>query len=577
MTSSILEVIPHSAYEYEAISTQRYQRNLLRGQNHICINPVTLTTVQAKNTSIGVEAFTSLQTQLKDVQVLHKGVISADTNIYESLLRRHLEAKSVRGGKEVHAHMVRFGFEPDTYVTTLLITLYGKCGSLEDARHMFDKMSERNLVSWTAMITGYAQHGSGKEALLLFCQMQSAGEKPNPFTFGSVLCACTQIQALEEGKQVHACILKGLVKSNIIVLNALIDMYLKCRCIEDARKVFDKMPEQAIVSWNAMITGYAREGISREGLALFQLMETAGVKPNTFTFTSILSICSSLEALEHGKQVHACIVKSGLQSATSVGNALVDMYGKCGGLGEACRVFTRLPEQSVILWNSLISGYVKQGHCKEAFHIFEQMQGANTSPDQFTFATVLSVCADLALLDKGKQFHACIIKGRFGLNVVLGTALIDMYAKCGSIVDAWQVFDRMPQLDLISWNAMITGYAKHGNGRQALCLFKQMECTGMKPNHSTFIGILLGCSHSGLVDEGWYHFKSMSEDHDIMPRAEHYTCIVDLLGRAGCLDEAHELINNMPVEPDAAVWGALLGACSIHVNFVLICQCGNTN
>eukprot|EP01018_Ginkgo_biloba_P032910 Gb_35636 [translate_table: standard] len=545
------------------LSNQKNWKDLFCGKMHMCSGSFPSTAIQVGKDSVRVRRLDN-ETKRKE-----PGNIWVKSNSYESLLRRCVGMKSLMDGKIIHSHMIRTGFKPDIYLTTMLLTMYAKCGNVGYARQLFDKMSEPNLVSWTAMIAGYAQHGRSEDALSLFYHMQLAGERPNQFSFGSVLRACAKLAALEQGKQVHASIIKTFVESNVIVWNTLVDMYVKCQCLFDARRIFDEMPERSVVSWTTMIAGYAREGFGKDGLALFHEMETSGVKPNHYTFTSVLSACSSVAALDQGKQVHARILKTGVQLTVAVGNALVDMYGKCGNLMDARQIFDGLPERSLISWNTLISGYAKQGHSKEAFHMLEQMQQVYMKPDHFTFASVLSVCASLAAIGKGRQVHAHIIKRAFELNVVLGTALIDMYAKCGDIVDARQVFDKMPQLDLVSWNAMIAGYGKHGLGKEAIRLFSQMDLAGMQPNHSTFVGILVACSHAGLVNEGWHYFYSMSREHCIMPRAEHYACMVDVLGRAGCLGEAVDLINNMPVELDAVVWGALLGACSVHGNLEL--------
>eukprot|EP01018_Ginkgo_biloba_P026308 Gb_39300 [translate_table: standard] len=491
------------------------------------------------------------------------------TDFYDSLLRGDLHIETPAQVKPVHAHVIKIGFEGDIVIETKLVTLYTKCGRIEDARHVFDKIRERDVVLWTAMITGYASHGFGQEAFTLFYQMQGIGQKPNPFTFSSVLRACAGLESLQQGKQVHACILKFRAQFGLVVASALIDMYTKCGSTEDARRLFDQMNQKNVVTWTTMIAGYAQHGCGEKALVLFNQMRQVGMEPNPFSFSIVLRACASSQTPEQGKQVHADITKSGFESNIVLGNALVDMYAKCGSIHDAREAFNKMPQLDVVSWNAMIAGYGKLGWGKEAFHLFERMQREGMKPNHYTFASVLSTCARLAAFEHGKQIHAYIIRSGFELNVVLGNALVDTYAKSGSIEYARNVFDRMSLRVLVSWSTMIAGYARHGHGKEALRLFEEMLLLGMKPDYITFVGVLSACSHAGLVDEGWHYFNSMSQDHCITPRPEHYACMVDLLGRAGHLDEAHDLINKMSVEPDASFWGALLGACRVQVNLEL--------
>eukprot|EP01018_Ginkgo_biloba_P002905 Gb_17321 [translate_table: standard] len=385
-------------------------------------------------------------------------------------------------------------------------------------------------------------------------------------TYCSLLQTFIDMKALGEGKRVHTHMIETGFEPDVYLDTKLVIMYAKCGCPQDARHVFDKMPTRNLVSWTAMIAGYAQHGCGAEALTLFHLMQGEGMKPNQFTFASVLKACATVSGLEQGKQVHTSIIKTGFESNVFVGCALIDMYAKAGSLICARQVFDEMPKLNAVSWNAMIAGYVKHGYGNQAFHIFRQMHLVGLNSDQATFASVLDICARLAALEQGKQIHAHIIRCRFESNVLVGNALVDMYAKCGSIDYACQVFDKMHQRDVVSWTAMVAGYGRHGRGWEAIKVFEQMQCAGVKPNHITFVGVLAACSHAGLVDEGWYYFDSMSRDYCIRPTAEHYACMVDLLGRAGHLDKAHDLINKMPFEPDAAVWGALLGASRVHVN-----------
>eukprot|EP01018_Ginkgo_biloba_P038447 Gb_32439 [translate_table: standard] len=518
-----------------------------------------------------------------------------DSDTYARLLQECIESKSLVNGKCIHARMIKHGFKRRTFVANHLLEMYAKCrslldarhlfnkmckrdgfswnrmiagyvqsGEMDNARHLFDRMPERNGVSWNTMITGYSRHGNSEESLKLFWLMHRTGMRPSQFTFASILRVCARLMRREEGNQIHADIIRVGFESNVFVGCALVDMYAKCENIDDARQLFDRMPERDEVSWNAMIAAYARHERGEEALKLFLQMQHAGTKPNQFTFSNVLSICAGFPALEWSKQLHGYIVRTGFESNVFVGNALVDMYAKCGSIEDAYQVFNNMPEQDVVSWNAMIGAYAQNGDGVEALKLFCEVEWTDVKPDKFMFASVLSACASLAALEHGKHIHGSIIRTGFGLDAFVSSTLVDMYAKCGSVEDARQVFDNMPEQDLVSWTAMIGGYAQNGCGKQALELYEMMLGKIMKPNYVTFVGVLSACSHAGLVDEGRHYFNSMSRDHCITPRAEHYGCMIDLLGRAGCLDEAEDLINNMPFKPNAIVWGALLGACRIH-------------
>eukprot|EP01018_Ginkgo_biloba_P011676 Gb_36231 [translate_table: standard] len=431
--------------------------------------------------------------------------------------------------------------------------------------------------------------------------MQRMCGKPSNFTFARVLKACASLAALEQGKQVHVYIIKTGFESDAFVGSTLVDMYAKCGSVQSARKVFDETPKQHVVSWNAMIAGYAHGGNGEDALKLFCEIHQVGMKPTRITFAGVLSACASLAAVEQGKQVHTFIIKTGLEadilvttrvdmvksswtrnagpclytkrkfkSNVFVGNALVDVYAKCGSMKEARQPFDEMTERNTISWHAMIAGYSQNAQAEEALDLFFQMVWTDVKPDQFTFASILSACAILTTLEKARQVQAHILKiGYSESDVVLGNTLIDMYAKCGSVECARKVFNKMPKLDIVSWTAMIVGYGQHGNGKEALLLFEEMQRAGMKPKHVTFIGVLVACSQVRLVDEGRHYFDSMDREYGMLTREEHYACIVDLLGRAGHLDEAQDFISKMPFEPGPLVWWIMLGACRIHNNLEL--------
>jgi len=492
--------------------------------------------------------------------------INFKTLDYCSMLQECTDTKQL---EQLHAEILKNALYRNKFFTTKLVGLYAMLGSMEDARKVFDRIRKRDVFLWNVMIRGYAKKGPYEEAIALYAQMQEAGMKPNNFTFSCVLTACACLLALEQGKWVHDDITRADSEFDVYVANALLNMYCKCGSLEDARQVFDKMSERDVVSWNAMIVGHAQNGCAGEALRFLSKMRTENIMPNSATMVSVLPACAQLAALQQGKCIHAYIIRVGFDLDVVVVTSLVDMYAKCGSVEIACRLFEKMGRRDLVSWNAMISGYVQNGYSGKVLALFKQMQQTGTRPDTFTVVSVLTACAYLGSLQQGKWIHGYVIRRGFELNVFVGTALIDMYAKCGGLEFASEVFDKMSGRDLFAWNAIIAAYGRHGHGEAALAVFSRMLETGLRPNHITFTHVLSACSHAGLIDKGWHYFNLMSRDYCITPRLEHYACIVDLLGRAGHLDEAIDFIKKMPLQPDAIVWGALLAACRIHCNIEL--------
>jgi pentatricopeptide repeat protein len=441
------------------------------------------------------------------------------------------------------------------------------------------------------------KRGTPKEAIAVLYQMNKPNIPADSKTYGFLLQACAKHESLTEGKLLHTLIVKSVSQHDVFVGNNLISMYIKCGDMKDAMNVFDRIPQRNVVSWTALISGYVQRGYGKEAMRLFNKMVGKGVKPNQFTLSTVVKACASNAYLEQGKQAHNYIIKMGFESDVVVQTALVHMYARCGSFEDARHVFDKMSERStrtwnamitghaqnrdmkkalklfyemserdVVSWTAVIAGYAQNGYGDESLNVFNQMRKTGMKSDSFIMGSVLSACADLAALELGRQFHAYVVQSGFAMDIVVGSALVDMYAKSGSMEDACQVFDKMPQRNEVSWNSIITGCAQHGRGNDAVLLFEQMLQAGIKPNEISFVGVLSACSHTGLVNEGRGYFNLMTQNYGIVPDVSHYTCMIDLLGRAGCLDEAENFINGMPVEPDVSVWGALLGACRIHGN-----------
>ncbi|XP_057873036.2 pentatricopeptide repeat-containing protein At3g24000, mitochondrial-like [Cryptomeria japonica] len=492
-----------------------------------------------------------------------------NSTTFASVLTACAKMGVLEQGMEIHESIKDKEILLDVVVSTALVDMYAKCGRTDKALVLFDNMPQRNVVTWTAMIAGYAQNGFAEKALETFKQMQLAGVKPNATTFASILPACAKMGALEQGMDIHQNIIERGFSSDIIVGNALVDMYAKCAGIDKARELFDRMPQRDVISWNSVIAGYAQNGFIKKAIETFKQMQLAGLKPHSSTFATILPACAKMGALEQGMDIHQNIVEGGFLSYIVVGNALVDMYSKCGSIDKARELFDRMPQKDVISWTAMIAGYAQNGLAEKALETFKQMQLAGVKPNSTTFVSILPACAKMGALEQGMNIHQSIMEESFLSDITVGNALVDMYAKCGSIDKARDLFDRMPQRDIISWNAMISGYAQNGFCKDALKIFELMKLSETRPDIISYTSVLWACGHAGLVDEGCTCFNHMSNPYCIAHTIDHYVCMVDLLGRAGYLEDTLKFIIKMPIKPVVVVWTCFLGACRSHLNIGL--------
>lgn len=425
-------------------------------------------------------------------------------------------------------------------------------------------MPQKDVVSWNTMIAAFARNGYGKEALDLFHTMKTEVLKPDKITFLCALDACTVLAGLKEGQEIHCALFDIGYEQDMMVGTALINMYGKCGSLHDARNVFHKMPHRDAVAWNAIISTCSQNGDGKKALDFFQQMQLEGVRPDKVSFLCVLDACVTIPALEKGQYIHAVIVDSGYEQDVTVGNTLLNMYGKCKSLYNAVNLFVRILHKNIVTWNAMIAVFSQNMHGKEALDLFVQMQLEGTKPDKVTLVCVLDACASLASLKDGQDIHMTIVSGRYEQDVALGNALIDMYGKCGNLWEARNVFDRMHHHDVVSWTVMIASFSRNGLDMEALDLFYQMQFEGFKPDKTTFICILITCSRAGWVDEGRHFFVSMNKDCGIQHNGDHYVSMIDLLSRSGKLDEAEDLIENMPLEKLGLAWLCLLGAYKIH-------------
>ncbi|ONK57631.1 uncharacterized protein A4U43_C09F2480 [Asparagus officinalis] len=541
---------------------------------------------------------------LTSLQALHAQILKTHFSSQTFILNRLIDSYSKCGSLE-HARKL-FDAIPqrNTFSWNAVISAFTRAGNLEEARQLFLAMPDPDQCSWSSMVSGFAQHARFEEALDFFESMHGDDFYMNSYSLSSALSASAGLMDLSAGVQIHGLVSKLSLACDVFMGSALVDMYSKCRCPFDAQRVFEEMPEKNVVSWNSLITCYEQNGPVSEALVLFVSMMECGNEPDEKTFASVVSACATLAAIREGTQLHARTIKfDKFRNDLVLSNALVDMYAKCSRIREAKMVFDRMQvrcivsetsilsgyarsamvkdarsmlsgmmEKNIIAWNALIAGYTQSGEDEEALRMFLQLKRQSIGPTHYTFGNVLNACANLADLQLGLQAHGHVLKHgfRFGdgleRDIFVGNSLVDMYLKNGSTDEAVKVFESMIQRDRVSWNAMIVGYAQNGCGVEALNIFKRMLSSEEKPDNVTMIGVLSGCSHAGLVDEGRQYFKSMTGDYGLVPSRDHYACMVDLLGRAGHLEEVERFIKEMPIEPDSIIWSSFLASCRTHGN-----------
>ncbi|KAM0947581.1 putative tetratricopeptide-like helical domain superfamily [Dioscorea sansibarensis] len=430
--------------------------------------------------------------------------------------------------KQTHAMLIKLSHFQDNYISGSLIKHYSNpnLNSFTTALKVFDHVPQPHVFLWNSLIRACIDNNHPYQAILAYHHMMLQGSIPNNYTFPLVLNACNAAEAIEEGKQFHAHFIKQGLGGDKYIKSAAIQMYGACRMMVEAKRMLTSCSDSAC--WNAMIDGYVKNGDLIAAKELFDVMP-----------------CRNIRSW----------------------NAMISGYARNGKVDEAKKLFDDMPQRDGVSWSAIINGYVQCGCFTDALEMFRWMLKEGVAIDKFVLSSALTACANVCALEQGRWIHAYIDRNFKQLDPVLGASLVDMYAKCGHLDLASEVFKKIQQhKQVFSWNAMISGFAIHGQAEQALELFALMQKENVKPNAITFIVVLNACAHTGLVDEGYKHINSMEKDFGITPRTEHYGCMVDLLGRAGLLEEAESMINSMPMKPNAAVWGALLGACRIHGN-----------
>ncbi|CBI28186.3 unnamed protein product, partial [Vitis vinifera] len=443
-------------------------------------------------------------------------------------------------GFQLHSRILKCGLDCEVFVGNALITMYSRCCRLVEAR----------------------RGNSGLEAILVFLEMLKEGMKLDHVSFTGAISACGHGKEFELGRQIHSLAVKIGYDTHVKVCNVLISTYSKCEDIEDAKLVFESIIDRNVVSWTTMIS------ISEEdATSLFNEMRRDGVYPNDVTFVGLIHAITMKNLVEEGQMIHGVCVKTSFLSELNVSNSLITMYAKFESMSDSMKVFEELNYREIISWNSLISGYAQNGLWQEALQTFLSAL-MESRPNEFTFGSVLSsiASAEAISMRHGQRCHSHILKLGLNTNPIVSSALLDMYAKRGSICESLGVFSETPLKNEVAWTAIISAHARHGDYEAVMNLFKDMEREGVKPDSITFLAVITACGRKGMVDTGYQLFNSMVKDHLIEPSPEHYSSMVDMLGRAGRLKEAEEFVGQIPGGAGLSVLQSLLGACRIHGN-----------
>ncbi|CAH9129083.1 unnamed protein product [Cuscuta epithymum] len=463
---------------------------------------------------------------------------------------------------QIHSWIFKAGFYQDSLVMIALISMYSKIGEYGSSEMVFAETEDlKHLGVWANMISACLLGCSSSKAIHLFQRMFHEGVKPDEFCCSSVLGV---VNSLDLGRQIHCYTLKIGLFSDVILSSCLFAMYSNCFSLLEAYTIFELIECKDSVSWASMISGFAHHGYADESIKLFREMLSENLMTDEKTLSSVLSACSTLQCLKIGKEVHGFILRCRIGEFAIVGSALVNMYAKCGDLVSARRLFLIMPHKDKFSCSSLIAGYNQRGYVNESFQVFNEILVNALHVDAFTISSLLCPVGPLNQSGIGTQLHAQSIKRGLDSEACVGSSLVMMYSKCGSIDECCAAFKQIKSPDLISWTAMVVSYAQHGKGVEALQVYELMRKCDIMPDSKTFIGLLSACSHSGLLEEGYFFLNSMKEDYSIEPNNRHYACMVDLLGRSGRLKEAERFIYQMPIQPDALVWKTLLAACKVH-------------
>ncbi|KAF8107655.1 hypothetical protein N665_0118s0023 [Sinapis alba] len=498
---------------------------------------------------------------------------------YKPILSQLEKCRTMAELNKLHALMIKSSVIRNVIPLSRLIdfcTSSPETMNLTYASSVFESIDSPSVYIWNSMIRGYSNSPTQDKALIFYQEMLRKGYSPDHFTFPYVLKACSVLRDVKFGSCVHGFVVKTGFDVNMYVSTCLLHMYMCCGEVECGLKVFEGVPKWNVVAWGSLVSGFVNNNRFSEAIEVFSEMESHGVKVNEMIMVDLLVACGRCKDVERGRWFHGLLKELGfdpyLQSEDDfnviLATSLVDMYGKCGDLGTARYLFDEMPKRNLVSWNAIITGYGQNDYAEEAMRVFLDMLALGVSPDKVTFLSVIRASMVQGCSQWGQTVHGFVLKTGFVKDAAVVCALVNTYAKTSDAESAKRAFEDLEKKDTIAWTVVIIGLASHGHGNEALSVFQRMQEEGnAKPDGITFVGVLYACSHVGLVEEGRRYFAEMRDVYGIEPKVEHYGCMVDILSRAGCFEEAERLVKTMPVQPNANVWGALLNGCEIHENF----------
>ncbi|XP_031473901.1 pentatricopeptide repeat-containing protein At1g43980, mitochondrial-like isoform X1 [Nymphaea colorata] len=535
---------------------------------------------------------------IKETKAATKRIIYYREDIIQncvSLLNQSISSNCLAFAQSVHSRLIRLGLSTATFFGNQISSLYYSLGESDDgfkaindtpkwnifswnillgglvrngevesAQKVFGEMPQQDVVSWNSLLSGFFMQGEHGAALTLITEMWERRIRPTGFTFSIIISV--GVSNIWHGKQVHANILRNCLHDNLILNNALICMYGRFSNVSYAFHLFYGMEKWDVVSWNAIMYACVRSGKPEQALTLYQRMRAIGFIHDQFTISTMVVACANLLDTIAGNEIFGVCIKTGFLSNSVVCSSIIDMFAKFNRLEDSIQLFEEMPQRDIAIFNSIISSVARLGFVEDALSFFTYAMRENNKPTEFTFGSVLGCAACIVSIEQGRQLHSLALKVGFEADFVVSNSLMDMYAKTGNIDCAMKVFANMHSRDLVSWNTMIMGCSRNGEASMALQLLKEMCSKNVLPDKITFFAVLLACSNGGLVNEGSQLFSCMEVEHGVMPDIEHYTCMVDMLSRAGRLKQAMEVIKSMPYEPSALIWGLLLRACRLHAD-----------
>ncbi|KAH7288275.1 hypothetical protein KP509_31G020200 [Ceratopteris richardii] len=498
---------------------------------------------------------------LKYYQKMRDEGVDPNNVTFVCILKSCASLRASEIGQGIHKELKELGLlGKSILLDNALVGMYAKCGAFEKALDVFDKIPKQNIASWTALISGYAEHGLHDRALYYLGKMQNQGFIMDEVLLICVLKMCGNLELLAKGQQLHAEASRlGLLQKHALVANGLVEMYVKCGLLAKALQVLEELSIEDVPSWNVLIMGYIQHDLNDEALECYEIIKRKGLSPNAVTFINILKACGNLGAMKKGEEIHAEVSRRGLlENHTELGNALVDMYVKWGAITKAKKVFLKLPVRDIVSWTTLINGYADCGSLDVASKCLEQMQNDGISPDAATFTCLIKACTMVGAIEKGEQIFKEVQRlGLLGKHIRLNTALVDMYCKFGAISRAQEVFDEFLVRDVVCWTALMSGYVENGLGDEALNCFKKMQEEGIPPDETTFVCALKACSRIPAIREGaeihcLIHRQALS-----VKNADIGNALVIMYSKFGALRQAQEIFDDL-FSRDVVSWNVLI-------------------